>query len=76
MPLYDYKCDACGIQFEREHRMSAPSVSQCPSCGAHKVRKLLTTGGIMGSTKLGQPDAGPPPNCGGGSCATGACPYN
>ena len=76
MSLYDYKCDACGVAFEREHSMSAPSVKECPECGATRVRKVFSTGGILGSTKLGKFDPSAPPNCSTGSCATGACPLD
>ncbi len=33
MPLYSYRCDNCGVQFEqRQHFTDAPLV-QCPECG-------------------------------------------
>ncbi|MBF0142169.1 MAG: zinc ribbon domain-containing protein [Magnetococcales bacterium] len=74
MPIYDYKCDACQHAFEENHPMSAPPVRQCPACGAEKVRKILSTGGIVGSTKGGQ-DFSPPAAspCGGGGCGSGMC---
>ncbi|MBF0624228.1 MAG: zinc ribbon domain-containing protein [Magnetococcales bacterium] len=74
MPLYDYKCNACGGRFELNHAMSAPVVTKCPGCGQEKLRKVLSTGGVMGSSKLGQADSGPPmPSCGGGGCGSGMC---
>ncbi|MBF0615018.1 MAG: zinc ribbon domain-containing protein [Magnetococcales bacterium] len=73
MPLYDYKCDGCGVRFEKEHPMSAPVVKVCPECGAEKVRKLLTTGGVQvsGSARSAAPSA--PPPCASGGCAGGMC---
>jgi len=40
MPTYDYKCDACGHQFERRQKMSDPPVKKCPECGK-AVRRLI-----------------------------------
>ncbi len=33
MPIYEYRCQACGHEFEKLVRLSDP-VPPCPSCGA------------------------------------------
>ncbi|MEO5366776.1 MAG: zinc ribbon domain-containing protein [Magnetococcus sp. WYHC-3] len=76
MPLYDYKCDGCGHAFEINQSMNDAPVRVCPSCGAEHVRKVLTTGGIMGSTKMGQGGGSMPPPCAGGGCSGGMCGLN
>ncbi|MEO5333124.1 MAG: zinc ribbon domain-containing protein [Magnetococcus sp. YQC-5] len=71
MTLYDYKCDGCGVKFEQDHPMTAPPVRICPECGAEKVRKIFSTGGIQTSSSgAGFKGDGPvaPP-----ACATGGC---
>ncbi|MBF0177557.1 MAG: zinc ribbon domain-containing protein [Magnetococcales bacterium] len=77
MPLYDYKCDACHGRFEIDHPMAGPIVTRCPGCGEEKLRKILSTGGLLGSTKLGQQDSRPamPPmgGCPSGGCGGGMC---
>lgn len=79
MPFYDYLCDGCGHRFEQNHGMSEPPVKVCPSCGAERVRKLFTTGGLIGASsgKSSAADFSPPPSCGmgggGGGCAGGMC---
>ena len=44
MPTYDYKCDACGNQFERFQPITAAPIRKCPSCGKSKVRRLIGPG--------------------------------
>ena len=44
MPTYEYKCDACGHQFERFQSIMAPPVKRCPECGKAKVRRLFSVG--------------------------------
>ncbi len=44
MPTYEYKCDACGNQFERFQSITAAPVKRCPECGKAKVRRLIGTG--------------------------------
>ncbi|MBM4019402.1 MAG: zinc ribbon domain-containing protein [Planctomycetes bacterium] len=44
MPTYEYRCDACGHEFERVQRITARPVRTCPSCRRRKVRRLLGTG--------------------------------
>src|SRR5213593_4734977 len=44
MPTYEYKCDACGHEFERFQSITAAPVKRCPQCGKAKVRRLISTG--------------------------------
>jgi putative FmdB family regulatory protein len=44
MPTYDYKCDACGTQFERFQPITASAIRKCPKCGKLKVRRLIGPG--------------------------------
>ena len=44
MPTYEYKCDACGIEFERFQSITAAPIKRCPECGKAKVRRLISTG--------------------------------
>lgn len=47
MPLYSYRCDNCGVQFEqRQHFTDAPLV-QCPECGEDALRKLYQPVGVV-----------------------------
>jgi len=42
MPIYEYLCDKCGHEFEREQRMTDAPVKTCPSCKGRKVTKLIS----------------------------------
>ena len=44
MPTYEYKCDACGYEFERFQSITAEPIKRCPECGKAKVRRLIGTG--------------------------------
>jgi putative FmdB family regulatory protein len=44
MPTYEYKCDACGAEFERFQSITADPIKRCPECGKAKVRRLIGTG--------------------------------
>ena len=47
MPLYEYRCDACGHRFEKIQRFSDDPISVCPSCGGGPVEKLLSSPAIQ-----------------------------
>jgi len=47
MPTYDYECSSCGHEFEVFQPMTAALVRKCPSCGKHKVKRLIGTGGAL-----------------------------
>ena len=40
MPLFEYRCGACGSEFERLVRSG--DVPACPSCGATSLEKQLS----------------------------------
>jgi putative FmdB family regulatory protein len=42
MPLYEYKCTKCGVQFEKIQKFSDPLVTICPTCGG-PVEKMLSS---------------------------------
>ncbi len=44
MPTYDYKCDACGHEFELFQSIKADPIKQCPKCKKLKVKRLIGTG--------------------------------
>jgi putative FmdB family regulatory protein len=46
MPLYEYKCDACGHKFEKIQKFSDPLESTCPKCGG-PVHKLMSSPAIQ-----------------------------
>ena len=47
MPTYEYRCGACGHEFERFQAMTAASIVKCPSCGKRKVRRLIGSGAAL-----------------------------
>ena len=44
MPTYEYKCDACGNEFEKFQTMSSVPIKKCPKCGKNKARRLISAG--------------------------------
>lgn len=45
MPIYGYRCDECGHQFETFQNMSDPPLTVCPNCQG-KLRKQVYPVGI------------------------------
>jgi putative FmdB family regulatory protein len=41
MPLYEYRCPACGQAFEKLVRMGADA-PPCPGCGGQDARRLIS----------------------------------
>jgi len=42
MPIYAYECGACGATHDILQKMSEGRKRKCPSCGALRLRKLVT----------------------------------
>jgi putative FmdB family regulatory protein len=47
MPIYEYRCDACGHQEEHLQKVSEAPLSVCPACGKPEYRKLLSAAGFQ-----------------------------
>ena len=43
MPTYEYKCESCGLMFERRQTMTETPLTECPECRG-KVRRLVGGG--------------------------------
>lgn len=42
MPIYAFRCDACGHQFDRLQKLSDPDPDTCPACAQTAPRRLLS----------------------------------
>ena len=47
MPTYDYLCEKCGYEFEREQRITEDPIKTCPECRSRKVKRLLSAPGFI-----------------------------
>lgn len=47
MPIYDYRCEACGHEFEDLRGFNDPDPDGCPECGKDAVKKLITGGNFQ-----------------------------
>jgi putative FmdB family regulatory protein len=42
MPIYEYRCEACGHELERMQKISEPPLVDCPACGQPTLRKQIS----------------------------------
>jgi putative FmdB family regulatory protein len=47
MPIYTYRCENCGVQFERTQKFSDAPLTRCPECSKKSLRKVYTPVGII-----------------------------
>ncbi len=47
MPIYAYRCQACGHAKDVLQKISDPLLSTCPACGAEAFTKQLTAAGFQ-----------------------------
>lgn len=47
MPIYTYRCENCGVQFERNQKFTDAPLTWCPECGKTALRKVYTPVGIV-----------------------------
>jgi len=82
MPIYEYRCAACGFQKEFLQKMSDPTLTTCPECKQESFSKMLSAAGFQlkgsgwyatdfkgGSKPKEEKKAEPAAH----SCGTGAC---
>ena len=74
MPIYEYRCAACGCQREYLQKMSDAQLTDCPECGKASYSKMVTAAGFQlkgsgwyatdfkhGAKPESKPDAKPAP---------------
>lgn len=86
MPIYAYRCNACGFEKDHLQKLSDPVLNICPECNQESYQKQVTAagfqlkgsgwyatdfkGGSPSAEKAAPAKADNPPPCQGGS---GAC---
>lgn len=77
MPVYDYKCQKCGMISEMFQRKASDRPESCPQCGSSSLEKMLSAPGLVkmaetsksGATCCGREDRCDTPPCSSGeSC--------
>ncbi|MDO4574842.1 MAG: zinc ribbon domain-containing protein [Planctomycetia bacterium] len=71
MPVYEYRCEICGNEFEELVR--GDEVPACPKCGKNQLRRKISTPAAPRNATSGCParDADRCPDA--GSCCCGNC---
>lgn len=47
MPIYEYRCEACGHQEEFLQKVSEPPLTECPVCRKPTFTKMLSAAGFQ-----------------------------
>ncbi len=63
MPIFEYKCNECGEEFEKLI-MRKDAEIECPKCGAKNVKKKFSIFGMRGVENTGS---------GCSSCSSSSC---
>ncbi|AUH49815.1 FmdB family transcriptional regulator [Chromobacterium sp. ATCC 53434] len=84
MPIYEYRCGACGVAKEHLQKLSDAPVAACPECGSADYRKQLSAAGFQlkgsgwyatdfkgGASSSSSSSSGDSASSGGHSCGTG-----
>jgi putative FmdB family regulatory protein len=47
MPIYEYRCSACGFEKDALQKLSDPPLRDCPHCGKPALVKLVSAAGFQ-----------------------------
>ena len=47
MPIYEYRCSACGHELEALQKLSEAPLVGCPACGKDALAKLVSAAGFQ-----------------------------
>ncbi len=71
MPIYEYKCNACGHEFDRLCPISKrDDPGECPECGSNQVSRGVSR---VASAKIEGGDYSSPGSSSCVSCSKGTC---
>jgi putative FmdB family regulatory protein len=65
MPIFEYKCNACGEDFEK--LVFGSQKVQCPKCSSDDIKKKFSTFGMSGVENPGSSGCS---SCSSSSCST------
>lgn len=77
MPIYEYSCPQCEVDFEL--LIMGSERAACPKCGSKKLSRRVSVPSVHSSVhsrSLPICDSGPAPQCGPGFCRTGNCEFD
>ncbi|MCB9849076.1 MAG: zinc ribbon domain-containing protein [Phycisphaerales bacterium] len=71
MPIYEYRCERCGHEFEKMECMDRrDSAGPCPVCGRDAVQRTVST---FTAKAGGQQETAPAHHSCCGRCGSGGC---
>ena len=47
MPIYAYRCESCGVQFERHQSFNDPELKRCPECNKNTLHRVIGPVGVV-----------------------------
>jgi putative FmdB family regulatory protein len=47
MPVYTYRCDNCGHEFDRQQSFQDSALIVCPNCHKHTLHKVYRATGVV-----------------------------
>jgi putative FmdB family regulatory protein len=47
MPVYTYRCENCGVQFDRHQDFNEKPLTRCPECNKKTLKKVIAPVGIV-----------------------------
>ena len=47
MPVYTYRCQNCGHEFDRQQSFSEQPLKACPNCNKHSLHKVYRAAGVV-----------------------------
>lgn len=53
MPIFEYKCNECGHEFDRLVMSKSDPEPECPDCKNNKVTKLISAGNYISGGEQG-----------------------
>ncbi len=47
MPVYTYRCESCGVQFDHHQKFTDAPLAYCPECNKKSLKKVIAPVGIV-----------------------------
>ncbi len=66
MPIYEYRCSACGTEFEK--LVLPATVVECPTCQGHDLTRQVSVFGLKSGLDLVSSAGGKGCGCRAGGC--------